>query len=193
MYCANQECGELVLRVHESSRSFVGAAPITQTATWIVRPREGSASRPVNPLVPEPYRRDFNEAASILDRSPKMSAVLSRRILADLLEEYAGRDEFLLGTRLEKFAKDDKYPTDVRLNAQSLNEIAKLGAHTKKDDQAEIIEVDLEEAEWTLDLVMRLFDIFIVARATDAEMRGRIEAKRQRAGPNQSEDKADKA
>jgi hypothetical protein len=39
--------------------------------------------------------------------------------------------------------------------------------HTQTDDQAEIINVTREEAEWTLDVVDRLFDYFIVAPAKD--------------------------
>lgn len=58
--------------------------------TWYVLPRFGSSVRLIDPTVPDPYRRDYEEATAILDVSPRMSAVLSRRLLADLLEEYAG-------------------------------------------------------------------------------------------------------
>ena len=122
-------------------------------------------------------RNDFQEAALILDLSPKMSAVMSRRILSDLLEEYAGRDEFLLGTKLENFGKDNRFPLAVRQNAQALNEAAKLGAHTKKNDQEEVIDVDRDEAEWMLGLVERFFEIFIIAPKRDERMRKQIEAK----------------
>jgi len=129
-------------------------------------------------------RHDFLEAAAILDISPRMSAVLSRRILADLLEEYAGRSEFRLGSKLKAFSEDTHYPASVRQNAQSLNEVADFGAHTQKqkDDQTQIIDVNRGEAEWTLDFLERLFDLFIVTPERDKAMRDGIEEKRKQAG-----------
>ena len=178
MHCANAACGELVMRVHESSQTFQGGVPITNTETWLVRPRWANSVRHVDLKVPEAMRKDFQEAAAILDLSPKMSAVMSRRILDDLLEEYAGRDEHFLGQKLENFAKDSRFPLPVRENAKALNEVAKLGAHTKKNEQEEIIDVDRDEAAWTLELVERFFEILIVAPARDAKMVKQIEAKR---------------
>jgi len=45
-------------------------------------------------------------------------------------------------------------------------------AHTKtnKDDQAEIIEASHEEAEWSLEIVDRLFDYFIIGPERDASI-----------------------
>ncbi|MGD0205311.1 MAG: DUF4145 domain-containing protein [Dehalococcoidia bacterium] len=127
--------------------------------------------------MPERFRRDFLEAAAILEVSPRMSAVLSRRILADLLEEYAGRDEFRLGSKLKAFSNDTQYLLTVRKNSQYLNEIADFGAHTQKDDQAQIIDVDRDEAEWTLAFIERLFNLFIIEPAYDEAMRASIEEK----------------
>jgi hypothetical protein len=168
MRCANEECNELVIRLHES---YNAGGPIVYTAAWLVRPR--SAQRPLDPLVTGNVRHDYEEAAAILDFSPRMSAVLSRSILADLLEEYAGLDNFSLAARIDDFVADTSRPHDLRKNLHYLREIADLSAHTKKNDQAEIVEVTKEEAEWTLDMVDRLFDHFIVspARTTRSAMR----------------------
>jgi len=172
---------EVVLRVHERAEEFIGGVPISHTDTWLVRPRHSTMGRSIDPIVPERFRRDFLEAAAILEVSPRMSAVLSRRILADLLEEYAGRDEFRLGSKLKAFSDDTQYPSAVRKNAQYLNEIADFGAHTQKGDQAQIIDVNREEAEWTLDFLQRLFDLFIITPAHDEAMRASIEEKSKQA------------
>jgi len=181
MRCANPDCGEIVIRIHDTTREFTGGIPLSRTDSWVARPRHGTAGRTIDPIVPKRFRRDFLEAAAILESSPRMSAVLSRRILADLLEEFAGRDEFRLGSKLKAFSEDTQYPFAVRKNAQSLNEIADFGAHTQKDDQAQVIHVDRDEAEWTLNLLERLFDLFIITPAHDEAMRKSIEEKSKQA------------
>src|SRR2546426_99767 len=121
--------------------------------------------------------RDFDEAASILDRSPRMSAVLSRRILADLLEEYAQRAQYNLADRIDSFNEDTTHPRRLRENLHYLREIADLSAHTKKNDQAAIVEVETAEAEWTLEVVERLLDYFIVSAAKDKAVRDEVDQK----------------
>jgi hypothetical protein len=185
MYCANPVCRELVIRLHENSNLPPHAVddPAMLTRTWIAYPR--TASRPVDQLVPEPFRTDYLEAAAILDRSPRMSAVLSRRILADLLEEYANHAQFKLSDRIDKFTDDKSNPSGLRDNLHHFREIADFGAHTQKDDQAEIINVSREEAEWTLELLDRLFDHFIISPEKDRQIRASMDAKIEAAGRKQ--------
>lgn len=58
-----------------------------------------------------------------------------------------------------------------------MREIANFGAHTQADDQAEIIDVSVEEAEWTLEIVERLFDYFIVTPEKNKETRETFDQK----------------
>jgi hypothetical protein len=176
MRCANDKCDELIIRIHESRYPFFGGVPIQQNETWIARPRSG-ANRPVDPIVPEHYRRDFAEAVDILDRSPRMSAVLSRSILTDLLEEYEGKKQYNLADRIDSFNNDTRHPYDIRKNLHYLREIADLSAHTKKNDQDAVITVESIEADWTLTVVERLFKYLIVDRANDKAMRAALDQK----------------
>jgi hypothetical protein len=182
MYCENPECKQLVVRVHEVSDlpPHAVASPETLTRTWLARPRSGS--RPLDPLVPEPLRKDYLEAAAILDISPRMSAVLSRKIVFDLLEQYAGITEYTLKGSLDKFIGDTSHPARIRENLQHLREIGDFGAHTKKDGIGQIIEVSQEDAEWTLDLVDRLFDYFILDPDRDKQLRATWDKNLQDAG-----------
>jgi hypothetical protein len=182
MYCANPECKELVVRLHETLKlpTHAVADPEMLTRSWFIYPR--NARRPIDPLVPDPFKQDYAEATAILDSSPRMSAVLSRRILADLLETYANHSQFKLSERIDKFTADKSHPSGLRENLHHFREIADFGAHTQKNDQAEIIEVSKEEAEWTLDLLDRLFDHFIVAPEKDRLMRESMDSKLQAAG-----------
>lgn len=189
MRCSNEKCEELIVRIHEQrvTGTLPGGAPLMNTQTWIARPRFGEAVRSIDPVVPEPFRTDYAEAAAILEASPRMSAVLSRSILADLLKRYAGKTQFGLNARIEAFVKDGGHPTRLTENLQHFREIADFGAHTQEarqeeDDVPEIIPVERPEAEWTLDLVDRLFDYFIVAPNRDEEIKQRMDEKIERAG-----------
>jgi hypothetical protein len=181
MYCANDECKQLVIRIHErlDLPPQPGRGAKTRT-TWFARPRV--VARRLDPLVPEKYRTDYLEAAALLDMSPRMSGVLSRRILADLLEEYAMLNQFSLNSRIEDFIADTKHPSRLRQNLHHLREIGDFGAHTQKDDQAEIVDVGRDEAEWTLDILDGLFDYFIIAPERDRAMREVMDEKLKAAG-----------
>jgi hypothetical protein len=181
MRCSNEECEELIVRVHEQ-RLTGTVSPLLRTDTWIVRPRFGDTERPIHAIVPEPFRTDYAEAAAILSLSPRMSAVLSRRILADLLESYAELTEFSLTARIDKFAADAAHPRQLRENLHHFREVADFGAHTQKDDQAAVINVGREEAEWTLDLLDRLFDYFIATPAKDQKIREAMDERIKGAG-----------
>jgi hypothetical protein len=181
MKCANPECSELVIRMHEGFADRVGgSATYMETGTWLVRPH--AAHRPVNPAVPDEFQRDYKEATAILDLSPRMSAVLSRRILGDLLARYAGHNNFGLAARIDAFCLEKTHPSRLTDNLHHFREIADFGAHTQKNTEAEIIDVGRDEAEWTLDLVDRLFDYFIVEPEKDRQMRERMDKKLADAG-----------
>jgi Domain of unknown function (DUF4145) len=180
MYCANDECKQLVIRVHE--RDTLPPSPDRETSkkTWLARPR--STGRALDPLVPEKFRKDYGEAAAILDMSPRMSGVLSRRILADLLEDYAKLDQFSLNARIKAFIADTSHTSRLRENLHHLREIGDFGAHTQKNDQAEIVDVGRDEAEWTLDILDGLFDYFIIAPERDRQMRDTMDERLKAAG-----------
>lgn len=122
-------------------------------------------------FVPEELRRDYNAAAAILDASPSMSAVMSRSVLADLLETYCKYDDFSLATRIEKFRADTSQGLVLRDNMQHFREIADFGAHTQKNDQDVIIPVNHADAEWMLGFLDRCFEHLIIAPEKDRFMR----------------------
>jgi hypothetical protein len=179
MFCANDDCGQLIIRVHETWNVPRHAVdnPEMLTRTWYARPR--SASRPIDPLVPEPFRSDYLEAAAILDVSPRMSAVLARRIVGDLLKSYAGKKHWSLTARIRSFIGESGHPSGLTSNLDHLREIADFGAHTQEAEQESetgelevvIIDADRDDAEWTLDLLDRMFDYLILQPAKDEEMK----------------------
>jgi hypothetical protein len=175
MVCANWTCGELVVRMHESRPVSKEANPAgeldTESNTWWIRPR--FATRSLAPEVTDPYRRDYLEAVAVLTVSPRLSAVLSRSILADLLLDFRGYDDFGLTARIEKFRADETHPSDLRESIHHFREIADFGAHTQKNDQNQLIPVDFGDAEWMLDFLDNLFDYLIVGPQKNRAMRER--------------------
>jgi hypothetical protein len=103
--CQNHECRQLVVQAtrieqypHDKTRPAI-------SDSWIAVPKRKMPPA-VDLLVPPAMRKDYLEAFTILDDSPRMSAVLSRRILADLLKKYAGATEYGLADRIDAFVKE---------------------------------------------------------------------------------------
>ena len=153
MKCPNDECHELLVMVHHGYHDTRTALSRMEKDAWYAVPKRRSR-RPIANEVPEPFRTDYIEAAMILEDSPRMSAVLSRRILTDVLAEYANLKEYKLSKQTEQFVADHTYSTPLRENVEHFREIADFGAHTQKDDTGTIIDVTLEEAAWTLNCLM---------------------------------------
>ena len=198
--CQNEACGAVLVKATETRPrrtipggivSPAGESPPRPAAFAPAHWRDvvrydgliypSATRRPVSALVPDRYAKDFQEAATIVGLSPKASAALSRKVLADVLTEVCGLDDRNLYDKLNKFVANDKYPSALRENVGHLRVIGNYAVHTEKNaTTAEIIEVEPDEAEWALDVLDRLFDHLFVLPAKDREVRSRIDAKRAR-------------
>jgi hypothetical protein len=132
-------------------------------------------------------RKDYIEAWNILNDSWRMSAVLSRRILFDLLGKYDGATQFQLDKRIEAFINKPQHPSRLKENLQYLREIGNFAAHTQVQQNPPtpdpvIIDVTKDEAEWTLKIVADMFDYFIVAPEKDKQLRASVASKIAAAG-----------
>lgn len=159
--CFRDECRQVIVRVRKRLTDLRSGDEY-QSEEWFAVPRK-RAPRPIDPLVPEEFSKPYIRASLILEDAPDMSGVLSRRILQDLLEKYAGRSEYKLEDRIDKFIEDSAHPSNIKDNLHHLRGIGNFAAHTKSNKETgEIVEVGAEEAEWTLDVIDGLFDYFIV-------------------------------
>ena len=131
--------------------------------------------RTVPSEVPKDIREDFIEAASVLSISEKASAALSRRCLQNLLTKqgYKKRDLF---KQIEVALKD--LPKRIAENLDAIRQIGNFAAHpTKHKTTGLIVEVEPEEASWTLDVLEDLFEFYYVQPKRAAEKRNRLEKK----------------
>lgn len=178
MVCPNDKCGQVLVLVRQALHHPSYSPENSDFSAWYAIPAR-PLLRQIDSLVHDPYRRDYLEAALILDDSPRMSSILSRRILAELLEQFAGRTEYKLEDRIDNFIADAQFPSNLKENLHHLRDMANFSAHTKKDKATgEIIDVDHDEAEWTLEVIDGLFDYFIVRLERDKERRAKWDAKR---------------
>ncbi len=152
----------------------------TCTGPYVIWPR-ASARGPVPDAVPAHIGRDYTEAAMILADSPNASAALSRRCLQNLLREAGRVSQGRLSEQIEEAIPS--LPPYIGADLHTLREIGNLAAHPTKDaDTGAIVDVDPAEAEWTLDVLDRLFEHYYVNPTVSQERRRIINEKRKQAG-----------
>ena len=124
---------------------------------------KGVSRSPLPQEVPEKYAVDYKEACLVLSDSPKASAALSRRCLQNFL-----RDEFKvrpanLSDEIQEVIDTGKLPTFLSGAIDAVRNIGNFAAHPlKSQSTGEIVPVEPGEAEWTLDVLERLFDFCFV-------------------------------
>ena len=181
LVCQNTECRQILVQINRNEQIYGGTGRQPKSESWIALPKK-KAPPQVSVQVPDPSRSDYIEADTILEDSPRMSSVLSRRILADLLKQYAKIDNPNLVSQVDAFVKDLHHPSRLRENLHYLREMGNFGAHTQVDDEQQIINVSLEEAQFTLKVIGDLFDYFIVAPKRDELIRAEFDKKLDAAG-----------
>ena len=145
---------------------------------YLVVPR--NIVRIVPPEVPAHIREDFLEAAAVLPFSEKASAALARRCLESLLDEqeYKGKN---LNEKIEAALKD--LPSRLAENLDAVRQVGNFAAHPIKYEKSNtIVDVEPEEANWTLEVLEDLFDYFYVQPKRAEERRKRLEEKLKKAG-----------
>ena len=128
--------------------------------------------------VPDPYRQDFLEACDVIKSSPKASAALSRRNLQAILREKANTKKKDLADQIDEVITLGLLPTHILEGLDAVRNIGNFAAHAiKSTSTGEIVEVELGEAEWNLDVLESLFDHYFVQPALTAKRRAALDAK----------------
>jgi hypothetical protein len=139
--------------------------------------------RPVSSDIPPDYRTDFNEASDILERSPKASAALSRRLLQRLLEDKGQVKKDDLFKEIEEIISRGNMPTDITDSIHEVRAIGNFAAHPLKSTASgTIVDVEKGEAESNLDALENLFDYYFVRPAAAARRKQQTNQKLASAG-----------
>jgi hypothetical protein len=158
-FAACPECGGLVISIQPRNKGF-GASELGNE--YIVWPL--SSARSVPKEVPEHIKADYEEAALVLQLSPKASAALSRRCLQAVLREEGKASQHNLSDQIDAIIK--ALPSHIAENIDAIRNIGNFAAHpTKSSVSGEIINVEPGEAEWNLDVLDMLFDFYYVQPA----------------------------
>jgi hypothetical protein len=138
------------------------------------------SSRPVPPEVEAEaagLASDFREAVTVLPKSKKASAALSRRCLQFLLVHKAGaKQKDDLSNQIDHALPS--LPSGLAANVDAIRQVGNFAAHpTKSTATGEIVDVEDGEAEWLLDVLEELFDFYYVAPAQAKAKRDALNAK----------------
>lgn len=135
------------------------------TSDRLVRPK--GATRPPCPTeVPPNFAGDYLEGCLVLSDSPKAAAALGRRCLQNLLREVAKVKPGNLADEIQQVIDGGTLPSDLNDSIDAVRNIGNFAAHPMKSKQSgEILDVELGEAEWTLDVLESLFDFYFVRPA----------------------------
>ncbi len=137
-----------------------------------------SRSRPAPLEVPPEIKKDFEEAALIIDLSPKASAALSRRCLQAILERDSGVKRGTLNNEIDELLGKKILPSHIADSLDAVRNIGNFSAHPiKSKSSGEIVDVEPAEAEWNLEVIESLFDYYYVQPAKSAERIRRMNEK----------------
>jgi hypothetical protein len=125
-----------------------------------------SSTRPVPKEVPEGIRRNFAEAVQVLTLSPQSSAALTRRLLQEILRDYANTTKRDLFDQIQEVLDSGHLPSSLADQLHAVRAIGNFAAHPlKSQNTGQIVPVEPNEAEWNLDVLEDVFDFYFVKPA----------------------------
>lgn len=123
--------------------------------------------------IPEQIRKDYEEAAQIIDLSPKAAATLLRRCLQGMIRDFWSVKKKNLNEEID--ALNGKV-TPTQWNAiDGLRKLGNIGAHMEKDVNL-IIDLTPEQAKKLLNLIELLLEKWYITRHDEEELLKAIKA-----------------
>lgn len=133
--------------------------------------------------VGDPYRKDFVEACAVLPLSGAASAALSRRCLQSILRDKAGTKNRDLYDQIEEVIAAGHLPSHIAEGLHAVRNIGNFAVHPMKSTSSgTILDVEPGEAEWNLDVIESLFDLYFVQPALAAKRKDELNKKLRDAG-----------
>lgn len=159
--CPNEECKKINLTVilydyNWKPNTWRKGEIITQ---WSLLPN--SSAKVFPDYIPKVLKNDYEEAAKILELSPKASATLSRRCLQGIIRDFWGVSKSRLVDEIA--AIEDKVDPLTWKSIDSVRKVGNIGAHMEKDINL-IIDVEPKEAYLLLQLIELLFEEWYIHR-----------------------------
>ena len=126
-----------------------------------------TSSRPrLTEDVPAEFADEYLVASQIIAYSPEASAAVSRRLLHRFLAANTKAGAGGLAQQIGRATRSSELPAYLKDALQTLARIAKLEPGSEKSKRPEMLtEVEPGEAEWLLDVLHPLFELFFVQPA----------------------------
>jgi len=140
------------------------------------------SGRPPPPSqVPKEIAQDYDEACLVLPFSPKASAALSRRCLQAILRDAGKTKKKDLADQIEEILPT--LPSALQKSLDAVRNIGNFATHPMKSKSTgEIVEVETGEAEWNLEVIEALFDLYYVQPSVLNQKRKALDEKLKQAG-----------
>lgn len=159
--CPNTSCKKLTLYALLHEYNFI--PNIWQKGEfikkWTLLPDTKSKVFPE--YIPIALRKDYQEANSILELSPKAAATLARRCIQGIIRDFWGISKARLVDEIN--ALEDKIDPLTWKSIDAIRKVGNIGAHMEKDINL-IIDVDAKEATLLVQLIEMLFVEWYVHR-----------------------------
>lgn len=176
MHCS--ECGKIIITLFGNKNDG------TTITEHMIHPKQISRTS-IPSEVENDFSEDYGEACLILNDSPKASAALSRRCLQNILRQKAGIKERDLHAEIDKAIKSNVFPGHIADVLDAIRHFGNFGAHPIEDTQTgSIINVEVGEAEWLLDIIEELFDFYYVQPKRIQTRKDELNKKLAKAGKN---------
>jgi hypothetical protein len=138
--------------------------------------------------VPLGYADDYHAACQIYYYSPQSTAALSRRLLQRLLADKAGAGDGDLVDQIRRAVLGPDMPAYLKQGLQMYSRLARLDSTPGKSAHPEALaSVEPGEAEWLLDVLQSMFDLYFVQPARLQRKQNSIEEMIAPAAPAVSE------
>jgi len=172
--CTNEKCDKLIVKLLNTTSVFN-----TEEANkeYLVYPK-GVSRTPLSEVVPEQFTGDYLEACLVLSDSPKASAALSRRCLQNILKKKACTTKKDLNGQIQEVLDSKFLPSYLADAIDAIRNIGNFATHPIKSiSTGEIVDVEVGEAEWNLDVLEQLFDFYFVQPSILEEKRKSLNEK----------------
>lgn len=157
--CPRPTCREYAIKArlhtYDSSKGSLGK----ELGRWQLRPN--SSAKVFPDYIPEPIRKDYEEACLIRDLSAKAAATLARRCLQGIIRDFWGISKARLVDEISELKGVIDQATWEAIDA--VRSIGNIGAHMERDINL-VIEVEPEEAQLLIGLIEVLLKDWYIAR-----------------------------
>ncbi len=147
------------------------------SSAWVAYPKV-KRYKPCPPEVnDDDLRLLYEQSNEVLQTSPMASAALSRRCLQQVLRGKAGVKKSNLNREIQEVLDSKALPGHLADNLDYIRRLGNYAAHPEYSDAGVLVDVEPDEAQWSIEILQHLFEFYYVLPKRSEQMKARLEAK----------------